>query len=111
MESTKPTRQRRRYTAEEKKQFVALYRESGLTQVEFARQHEIKVCTLHQWLCRRKQPTKSPSSVFKELLLSPPINTSTWSTEILLSDELTIRFGASVSVTIMAELVNTLRRP
>lgn len=111
MESTKPTRQRRRYTAEEKKQFLALYCKSGLTQVEFAREHDLKVCTFQQWLPLRKSPTKSPGPLFKELVLSPQINTPAWSTEILLSDELTIRFGANVSVTFMAELVNTLRRP
>ena len=110
MEHSSAVTGRRKYSAAQRQEFVTLYRESGLTQVEFARQHEIKACTFHRWLGPRKQPT-APCPVFTELLLSPPTGASAWSTEILLGRDITVRFGASVPATFMAELVNGLRRP
>lgn len=112
MEHSSPAKGRRRqFSAAQRQEFVALYRQSGLTQVEFARQHEIKVCTFHQWLRRRKPPTRSTRPVFKELVLSPQISTPAWSTEILLGREITVRFGANVPATFMTELVKGLRPP
>lgn len=112
MENSSPVSTRRKFSPTQRQEFVALYRHSGLTQVEFARQHQIKVCTFHQWLRVRKEPpAKVPRPVFKELLLSPQTHTPAWSTEIVMGHEFTIRFGASVSATFMAQLVNELRRP
>ena len=47
------------YTAGARQEFVALFEKSNLTQTEFARQHDLKLCTLHQWLHRTRRPTKS----------------------------------------------------
>lgn len=112
MENSSPVNTRRKFSPAQRHEFVTLYRQSGLTQVEFAQQHQIKVCTFHQWLHRRKQPsTKCPRPVFKELLFSPQTHTPAWSTEIVMGHEFTIRFGAHVSATFMAELVKGLRGP
>ena len=65
---------RQRYTAQARQEFVALFKKSGLTQSEFARQHDLKLCTLHQWLHRAKKPTKSPGGGFKGVFLPAGFN-------------------------------------
>ena len=53
-------------TPEQRRQWVARFRASGLTQAQFAQQHGLKVCTLQRWLYgrgswagpKRKGPTR-----------------------------------------------------
>lgn len=101
---------RRRYTAAERREFVSRYHRSGLTQSEFARQHQLKICTLHQWLHRANKPANPvPEPLFKELLLPPPTPATNWAAEILLGPELTLRLGPQFSPQLITQLIHQLR--
>lgn len=107
-----PSTTRRRYTAAQRLKFVSLYRQSGLTQSEFARQHQLKLCTLHQWLHRATLPTApARAPIFKEILLAPPPPTHLWSAEIVVGDQFTLRLGSHVSARLITQVIDRLRRP
>ena len=103
------TRPRRRFTADERANLVALYRQSGLTQSAFARQHEIKLGTLQQWLCRFKPQPPSIGHGFQELMV--PLSSSPWAAEIRLSQEMTIQLGLEAAGQLITQLLGSLRRP
>ncbi len=48
-------RPRRRFSAEEKARVVGLYKESGLTRVEFCRREGVSLCNLQRWLGKQKR--------------------------------------------------------
>ena len=102
---------RHRYTAAERREFVLLCRKSGLTQSEFARQHNLKICTLHQWLHRaNKLSAPTPEPLFKEVLLPPPPPTTGWAAEIIVGNELTLRLGSQFSPQLITQVIRQLRR-
>ena len=103
------TRPRRRFTAEERANFVALYRQSDLRQRAFARQHGIKLGTLQQWLNRFKTQPPSLRAGFQELMV--PLTSSPWAAEIRLSQELTIQLGLEATGQLITQLLGSLRRP
>lgn len=101
---------RRHYTAKARQEFVALFERSGLTQTEFARQHELKLCTFHQWLQRAKEPTKAPGGGFKEVFLPegfPPVAPAV---EIAIGTEITLRLRGPVSPDFIGQIVQQVRR-
>ena len=102
-------RPRRRFTADERANLVALYRQSGLTQRAFARQHGIKLGTLQQWLCRFKTQAPSIRSGFQELIV--PLSSSSWAAEIRLSPEMTIQLGSQAAGQLITQLLGNMRRP
>lgn len=99
---------RRRFTAEERAHFVALYRQSGLRQGAFARQHGIKLGTLQQWLCRRKTQPPSIGPGFQELIV--PLTSSPWAAQIRLSQEVTIQLDAQAAGQLITQLLGSLRQ-
>jgi len=102
---------RRRYTAEERAKYVELFRESGLTQQDFAQQHGFHAVTWRQWLRRSKEKTAACTNgqpVFKEF--SVPAPAVGWSAEIALGHEVTVRLGASATTELLVQLVNRLGR-
>ena len=102
---------RHRYTAAERREFVSLYRKSGLTQSEFARQHQLNICTLHQWIHRaNKLTTPAPEPLFKEVLLPPPPPTPGWAAEIIVGNDLTLRLGSQFSPQLIIQVIRQLRR-
>src|SRR5712691_10388094 len=102
-------RPRRRFTANERANFVALYRQSGLTQRAFTRQHGIKLGTLQQWLGRLKTPRSSTGNGFQELIV--PLTSCSWAAEIRLSPEITIQLGSQATSQLITQLLRSLRRP
>jgi hypothetical protein len=48
-------RPRRRFSAEEKTRVVALYKESGLTRVEFCRREGVSLFNLQRWLGKQNR--------------------------------------------------------
>src|SRR5579875_2172013 len=91
--------QRRHFTAEERENWVLRFRSSGLTQPQFAREHDLKLGTLQRWLYGRgahaapmgkpsasgdhshrigrkavvirRKPRRAPSPTFQEVKLPP----------------------------------------
>jgi transposase-like protein len=100
---------RRRFTADERAKFVALYRQSDLTQSAFARQHGIKLGTLQQWLSRLKTQPPSLRPGFQELIV--PLTSSAWAAEIRLSPEMTIQLGLEATGQLITQLLGSLRPP
>jgi len=93
-----------RFTDVERADFVALYRNSGLTQRAFADQHGLNLASFNRWLHRFKADTAAPCPVFKELILPP--TSPAWSAEIII-----VRLGTTASPDLIAQVVNSLRRP
>lgn len=100
---------RRRYSAAQRRNFVRLYRKSGLSQSEFARTHDLKPPTLHQWLHRAKPQPTSSGPVFQEMPLPSPLVAPVL--EITVGPEITLRLRAQVSPEFIAQIVQHLRRP
>lgn len=100
---------RRRFTADERANFVALYRQSGLTQRAFARQHGIKLGTLQQWLSRLKTQRSSIRNGFQELIV--PLTSSPWVAQIRLRQEITIQLDAQATGQLITQLLGNLRPP
>jgi transposase-like protein len=103
------TRPRRRFIADERANFVALYRQSGLTQSAFARRHGIKLGTIQQWLWRLKTQPPSNRHGFQELIV--PLTSSPWAAEIRLSQEVTIQLGLEATGQLISQLFGSLRPP
>jgi transposase-like protein len=99
---------RRRFTPAQRAEFVARYRQSGLTQRAFADQHKVGLSTLVQWLRRPSSNPPASRPVFKEVLL--PSAGVGWAAEIALGKEITVRLGASASPKFIAQLIKRLGR-
>lgn len=99
---------RRRFSAEERANYIELYRQSGLTQRAFAKQQGLNLGTFHQWLHRTKADPRERAVGFKEIVL--PGASAGWSVEVVLGQEV-IRLGACASPEFIAQLVKSLRRP
>ena len=98
------------YTAGARQEFVALFEKSNLTQTEFARQHDLKLCTLHQWLHRTRRPTKSLEGGFKEVFLPSVFSPESAAVEIAIGPEITLRLRAPVSPSFMGQIIQKVRR-
>lgn len=99
---------RRKFTPAERQRLVALYRTSTLTQAQFAREHDLRLYTFQQWLYRKRARPKRP--VFKELLLPAASPGASWSAEISLGADITVRLGSVADAKLIAEVVKRLRR-
>jgi transposase-like protein len=98
---------RRRYTAEERSNYVRLYRQSGLTQQAFAQEHGFHAVTLRKWLKESPEPSRVRRPIFKEFPLSAA--TPAWSAEIAFGQEVAVRLGAPASAEFIVQLVKSLR--
>ena len=111
MATTKSSR-RRRYTAAQRQEYLDLYCRSGLSAPVFARNHDLNITTLYQWLHRVKKAGHRPAvPLFTEVLLSAPPPIPVWTAEIAVGNELTLRLGSQASAEFIAQLLQQLRRP
>lgn len=110
MSNTKPIR-RRRYSLAQRQEFVTLYHQGQLSLSEFARRHDLKLSTLHQWIHHKKVLRSRARPIFKEVLLSAPALTASWAVELTVGTDLTLRLGAQTHPEFIAQLVQHLRRP
>lgn len=99
------------YSAAERERLVERYRQSQLTQAQFAQEHGLKLSALRQWLYRPNPPTAAPGRVFQEVLLAPPPLAPTWTAEVAVGEDLTLRFGSQSSPEFIAQVIDQLRRP
>ena len=104
---------RPRYSAEDRERFVALWRKSGQTQMEFAQRSGLKLTTLRQWLYGR-QPTGADQGAvnLREITSLVPSWTPAPSpaVEIAVGPEITVRLGGSCRPEFIAQVVEHLRR-
>jgi len=109
-ESKRDSRGSRIYGEERKRELIAEWRASGLTQRVFAQKVGVKYCTLTSWTCKRRGVGKSASAgpvmAFQELSMVPAAkSTGAASLEIVLPDGIVVRGShASELVTLVREL-------
>lgn len=108
MENIKPI-PRRRYSSTQRRDLVRLHGESGLTLTQFARQHDLKLCTFSQWVKRAKGATRAPRVEFKEMGLPRPFLSH--ALEIAVGLDITLRLGTHSSPEFIAQVIQQLRRP
>ena len=110
-ESKRDRRGNRIYTEERKREFVAEWRASGLTQRVFAQKVGVKYGTLISWTCKRcvvGKAQESGSVAFRELTMAPVTKgAETTLVEVVLPDGIVLRGGTAVE---LANLVRELRR-
>ena len=102
---------RRKYSADERDHFVELYRQSGVTQGEFARTHQLKLGTLVRWLYRQGKPGHSARPVFQELLLPARAAAAVDWIEISIGPEITVRLRATTPPEWITRFIERLRKP
>lgn len=106
-----PNKKRARYSPEDRKRFVALWRKSDQTQVEFAKRCGLKLTTLRQWL-HRGGPTSAdePAVNLREITALVPSWPAPPTVEIAVGPEITVRLGGSCRPELIAQVVQHLRR-
>lgn len=100
----------RQYTsAEQRRERLARFRDSGLSQTDFARQHGLKVCTLRRWLTERPAPAPSrpQSVVLRELPLHQVLSPG-WAVELALPDGRVLRLQAHTPAALLEHLLRSL---
>lgn|SRR5262249_55232278 len=106
------TQRRRRSSAEERAEWISLYRSSQWPLDQFAQQHGLKLGTLQRWL-RQEHQRSSPSSeasAFQEVHLPSFLPARAWVAEILLPDGVVVRLGATATPSWIQFLFQTLRK-
>ncbi len=111
-ESKRDSRGSRIYSEERKRELVAEWRASGLTQRVFAQKVGVKYATLTSWTCRRRGVGRSASPgeavAFQELSMVPTAKSAGVSTlEVVLPDGTVVR-GSDASE--LVALLRALRR-
>jgi transposase-like protein len=103
--STKNRSGRRRWTSKQRQRFLALFRESKLTQRDFANQHRVGLSTLVKWL--RVERDAVPAKVkFQEVRLSKPA--SSWPVEVVSPHGWIVRLQNGSDVQTLPQLLRAL---
>jgi hypothetical protein len=103
---------RRRFSAKDRRKFLARWRRSQQTQREFARQCGLKLTTFRQWLYRTKQPKAGGRRVaFQEMTNAAPLWAPGPTVEIAVGPEITLRLNGTREPEFIAQLIHHLRRP
>jgi transposase-like protein len=111
---------RRRYTAEERLEFVRCYLESGLTQKEFVARHGFSLAALSKWLRqarlsspqtlkpRRRRRWRKPGTALQEVSLSSVLAPMAWAAELRGPSGTVLSIGADVSPQLLRLLLRRL---
>ncbi len=86
---------RRRFTKQERANWLVRYRASGLKQGEFAANHGLKVGTLVQWLAKERRGTLAGSASFVEVPFEPVGAPEGWVAELTWPSGLRVRLGTT----------------
>lgn len=102
-----------RIPPKERDRLVALFRKSGLRQVEFAKQNGIKIHTLHRWLYhpanKRRRPLRGRAA-FQEVGMLPNAAPMGWAAEVTLNCGVTLRVAPGAKPELVSFLIETLGR-
>ena len=109
---------RRPYSSRDQRQrWVKSWRDSGLSQVDFARQHALRVGTLRRWIGKDSRPTvpMADPPAFQEFDLASllgrarPPGSASWEVEIRLPSGVTLALAPGIPLSRVIELVEALR--
>ena len=109
---------RRPYSSrDQRQQWVKSWRDSGLSQVDFARQHALHVGSLRRWIAEEPRPTATATEppAFQEFDLASLLGPSqtprpgSWEAEIRLPSGVTLALAPGVPLSRILELVEALR--
>ena len=103
---------RRRHDAEERKEIIAEYERSGLTQAKFVERHQISVATLSNWLRAHREDGKQSADkavAFAPVDMSGVLGGPVWAAEVVMPGGALLRL-ASVDGALTERLVKVLRR-
>ena len=92
-----------RYNAAERARLLTLYRQSGLTQRDFAKQQGLKLTALRQWLYRPGKQGAEAKPLFQELIVAPP--TAGWAAEMTLGKAVTVRLSQAAVAAFFNQLL------
>ena len=92
---------RPRSDASERTRWSQRYRQSGLSQRDFARQHSLGLSTLQRWL--RQNPAPDAPPLFAELKW--PAASARWAAEVVRADGLVVRLAAEVPRALLEQLL------
>jgi transposase-like protein len=98
-----------RFSAAERARLLTLYRQSGLTQKDFAEQHGLKLTALRQWLYRPGKQAGETKPLFQELIVAPP--TAGWAVEMTLGKAVTVRLSQAAVATLVNQLLERQDAP
>jgi hypothetical protein len=98
-----------RYSAVERARLLTLYRQSGLTQRDFAKQQGLKLTALRQWLYRPGKQAAEAKPLFQELLVAPP--TPGWAAEMTLGKAVTVRLSQEAAAMFFNQLLQGHDQP
>ena len=102
---------RLRLSDEHKTALLDAFESSGLSGVEFSKQHGLRYPTFISWVRKRKELTKvkaAPTCAFLEVDLSHASNSAKLPLMITLSKGVSIELSESSQVPLAAELLKTL---
>jgi hypothetical protein len=84
------------------------YERSGLSQVEFADQHQLGLSTLRRWIAQGRSTVKSPAealAAWQEVKLPRAVGPGRWAAEIVRPDGWILRVAPEASPTWVGELL------
>jgi hypothetical protein len=93
--------------------WVQQYRQSGLGLREFAQRHGLRPGQLHYWVYQSPQAPepRAPVPKFQEVHLAlPALSAGSWSTEIGLPNDITVRLARGTDVAWARALIEGLHR-
>jgi transposase-like protein len=106
------TQRQRHFNAEQRAEWIALYRSTQLPREQFAQQNGLKLGTFQRWL-REERQRSSPStaaSAFQEVRLPSFLPNHAWVAEVLLPNGVVVRLGAATTPSWMQSVLQVLRK-
>ena len=98
------------FTPEERAQWISRFRSSGLTQAQFAQQHDLKLTTLQRWIYGRGPKQKRRTAAFREVAVSPVWSGGVWAAEVTWPSGVTVRLGARAEAPWIEALLEAVRQ-
>jgi transposase-like protein len=105
MDSSKTRSRRRRWTSKQRKRFLADFRESKLTQREFANRHGVGLSTLVKWL-RLEREAVPAKMKFQEVRLPNPA--PRWPVEVVSPQGWIVRLQNGADVQHLPQVLQAL---
>ena len=105
MNSSISRSRRRRWSSEQRQQFLADFHQSKLNQTEFANAHGVGLSTLHKWL---HQERNAPPAKVKFQEVRVPAPGSRWPVEVVSPQGWIVRIDNGTAVKMLQKLFQAL---